>query len=123
MAFYQEQSGWGAPAPARQASWEQQQQAPPSRSGTTQVDWHKRITEKELADARAGANSVAAREDNLAFHAQIDEVDRAIDNLVKSGKFPFMTPARRDSMPLGAGRPFVDFGTLTQSASNSSGIC
>jgi len=38
------------------------------------------------------------------------EVDRAIDNLVKSGKL-FGMPTRRDSMPLvGAPRPYSDYG-------------
>ncbi|KAF2100404.1 hypothetical protein NA57DRAFT_54494 [Rhizodiscina lignyota] len=81
MAYYGEPS-WNAPA--RQASWEQQQQAPPSRSG---------------------ANSAGAHEDIMAFHSQIDEVDRAIDNLVKSGKFPFGMPGRRDSMPVMGAAP------------------
>lgn len=36
------------------------------------------------------------------------EVDRAIDNLVKSGKL-FSAP-RRDSMPLMMGRHFTDYG-------------
>lgn len=59
----------------------------------------------------AGATSTTAPEDSLAFHYQIDEVDRAVDNLVKSGKFPFMAQNRRDSMPMSTARPFVDFGT------------
>jgi len=43
---------------------------------------------------------------------QIEEVDRAIDNLAKSGKmFPNMPgPGRRESMPLAGGppRPFSE---------------
>ena len=41
------------------------------------------------------------------------EVDRAIENLFKSGKI-FSMPPRRDSMPMGAvpGRSFPEFGKL-----------
>ncbi len=40
----------------------------------------------------------------------VKEVDRAVDNLVKSGKL-FGMPSRRDSMPLvGAPRPYSDYG-------------
>jgi hypothetical protein len=38
----------------------------------------------------------------------IEEIDRAVDNLVKSGKL-FAGP-RRDSMPLMMGRHFPDYG-------------
>jgi len=42
------------------------------------------------------------------------EVDRAIDNLMKSGKFPvmgFSPPGpRRDPLPMVASRPYQDFG-------------
>lgn len=61
MSFYEPQ-GWQAPV--RQASWEQP--PPPSRSG---------------------ASSTSQREDGGAFATQFEEVDRAIDNLIKSGKF------------------------------------
>ncbi|KAL2401321.1 hypothetical protein ABEF93_004964 [Exophiala dermatitidis] len=83
MSFYEPQ-GWQAPA--RQASWEQP--PPPSRSG---------------------ASSTSQREDSNAFATQFEEVDRAMDNLVKSGKF--YTPGPRPSpMSMPAGRPGVDFG-------------
>lgn len=68
----------------RQTSWDQP--VPPSRSGAT---------------------SASQGEDSLAFASQFDEVDRAIDNLVKSGKF-FPGP-RRDSMPMMIGRPYTDY--------------
>ncbi|KAK7206415.1 hypothetical protein BZA70DRAFT_135022 [Myxozyma melibiosi] len=42
------------------------------------------------------ANSLPVEETG-AFSSQIDEVERALDNLIKSGKF---FPARRDGMPL-----------------------
>ncbi|KGO36067.1 hypothetical protein PEX1_061250 [Penicillium expansum] len=83
MSSYYEPQGWQAPA-ARQASWEQP--APPSRSGSS---------------------SVSQREDIPAFSSQFDEVDRAIDNLVKSGKL--WNAPRRDSMPMMMGRPYPDY--------------
>ncbi|KAJ5794859.1 hypothetical protein N7457_001458 [Penicillium paradoxum] len=83
MSSYYEPQGWQAPT-ARQASWEQP--APPSRSGSS---------------------SVSQREDIPAFSSQFDEVDRAIDNLVKSGKL--WNAPRRDSMPMMMGRPYPDY--------------
>jgi len=64
MSYY-DNSSWSA-APGRQPSWEQP--APPSRSGTS---------------------SVGARDEANSFTYQFAEVERAIDNLVKSGKMPF----------------------------------
>ncbi|RDI79046.1 hypothetical protein Vi05172_g10972 [Venturia inaequalis] len=64
MSYYENQASWSAPN--RQPSWEQP--APPSRSGTS---------------------SVGAREEINSFTYQFAEVERAIDNLVKSGKMPF----------------------------------
>ncbi|KAF1987958.1 hypothetical protein K402DRAFT_419818 [Aulographum hederae CBS 113979] len=85
MSYYDGGSAsWSAPG--RQPSWEQP--APPSRSGTS---------------------SAVESEQQQAFASQFEEVDRALDNLVKSGKFPFGAGLpRRDSMP-GPGRPYVDF--------------
>ncbi|KAJ5495125.1 hypothetical protein N7539_000241 [Penicillium diatomitis] len=82
-ASYYEPQGWQAPT-ARQASWEQP--APPSRSGSS---------------------SVSQRDDSPAFSSQFDEIDRAIDNLVKSGKL--WTAPRRDSMPMMMGRPYPEY--------------
>ncbi|BCS29816.1 uncharacterized protein APUU_80119A [Aspergillus puulaauensis] len=82
MAYYEPQ-GWQAPS-SRQASWEQP--VPPSRSGSS---------------------SVSQRDDIPAFSSQFDEVDRAIDNLVKSGKL--WAAPRRDSMPLMMGRPHPEY--------------
>ncbi|EXJ79661.1 hypothetical protein A1O3_07941 [Capronia epimyces CBS 606.96] len=83
MSFYEPQ-GWQAPV--RQASWEQP--PPPSRSG---------------------ASSTSQREDGNAFAIQFEEVDRATDNLLKSGKF--YTPGPRPmSMSVPGGRPGGDFG-------------
>ncbi|KAJ8224826.1 hypothetical protein LV159_002025 [Aspergillus fumigatus] len=83
MAYYDPQA-WQAP-PARQASWEHPVQ-PPSRSGSS---------------------SVSQRDEMPAFSSQFDEVDRAIDNLVKSGKL--WTAPRRDSMPMAMGRPYPEY--------------
>lgn len=98
MSYYNEQP-W--PAPGRQPSWEQPQ--PPSRSGNS---------------------STVNRDEALAFVSQFDEVERAADNLAKSGKF--WSPqqqqqqqgqqqgggpgGRRESMPMMAPRPYPDHG-------------
>jgi hypothetical protein len=63
--------------------------------------------EQQTPPARSGASSAVPREDSAAFMTQLEEVDRAVDNLVKSGKM-FM-PGRRDSMPMvGAPRAFPE---------------
>ncbi|KAF2803451.1 uncharacterized protein BDZ99DRAFT_165029 [Mytilinidion resinicola] len=87
MSYY-DNASW--PAPGRQPSWEQQ--PPPSRSG---------------------ASSTVNRDEIVAFSAQFEEVDRAAENLAKSGKsFGVGTPGpgRRDSMPINAGRPYSEYG-------------
>lgn len=82
MSYY-DNSQWQA---AGQAGWDQQ--TPPARSG---------------------ASSVAPREEATAFSSQLEEVDRAIENLFKSGKI-FNMPVRRESMPMGGpGRVYPDF--------------
>jgi hypothetical protein len=64
--------------------------------------------EQQTPPARSGASSAVPREDSTAFSTQIEEVERAIDNLVKSGKM-FSMPGRRDSMPMvGAPRAFPE---------------
>ncbi|KIV90808.1 hypothetical protein, variant 1 [Exophiala mesophila] len=80
MSFYEPQA-WQAPV--RQSSWEQP--PPPSRSG---------------------ASSASQREDTVAFTTQFEDVDRAIDNLVKSGKI--YAPGSR-AMPPHTFRPGADF--------------
>ncbi|KAI9866313.1 MAG: hypothetical protein M1813_001435 [Trichoglossum hirsutum] len=83
MSYYDNQA-WSNSG--RQPSWEQP--APPTRS--------------------AGANSAVQRDESVAFGSQFEEVDRAVDNLVKSGKL--FGPSRRDSMPvMGGPRPYPDF--------------
>ncbi|KAL1639706.1 hypothetical protein SLS58_007604 [Diplodia intermedia] len=92
-AYYANEQAWPA---GRQPSWESP--APPSRSGTS---------------------STVQRDDGAAFASQIEEVERAIENLYKSGKMPMfggaggvpgMPPVpgvpRRDSMPPMGGRPY-----------------
>lgn len=56
----------------------------------------------------SGTSSVSQHEEPSAFASQFDEVDRAIDNLVKSGKLPFSVP-RRDSMPMMMGRHYPEY--------------
>lgn len=88
-SFYDNDTAWSAPG--RQSSWEQQ--AAPSRSNT--------------------ASALSQQPEYSAFASQFEEIDRATDNLMKSGKwFPGQaqpaaasSPARRESMPV-AGRPF-----------------
>jgi len=71
-------------------------------SAAAQPGW-----EQQTPPARSGASSAVPREDSAAFMTQLEEVDRAVDNLVKSGKM-FM-PGRRDSMPMvGAPRAFPE---------------
>lgn len=55
---------------------QQQQQWPAGQSG-----W-----DHQTPPVRSGASSTVPREESAAFVQQIEEVDRAIDNLVKSGK-------------------------------------
>ncbi|KAH6630561.1 hypothetical protein B0J18DRAFT_105138 [Chaetomium sp. MPI-SDFR-AT-0129] len=63
--------------------------------------------------ARSGASSVIPREEAAAFTHQLEEVDRAIDNLVKSGKMFGGAGGRQGRPPAGPGsRPHsvADFG-------------
>lgn len=84
MSYY-DNASW--PAPGRQPSWEQP--PPPSRSGTS---------------------STVNRDEITAFSAQFEEVDRAAENLAKSGKsFGVPGTSRRDSMPVIAGRPYSEY--------------
>ncbi|KAK0628248.1 hypothetical protein B0T17DRAFT_504945 [Bombardia bombarda] len=81
----------------------QQQQWPPSAG---QSNWEHQTP----PPARSGANSAVPREESAAFVHQIEEVDRAIDNLVKSGKMFGMPGGRRESQPNpGPARRYPDF--------------
>lgn len=64
--------------------------------------------DKQIPPARSGASSAVPREDLSAFSSQLEEVDRAIENLFKSGKI-FNMPSRRESMSVGGpGRVFPE---------------
>lgn len=82
MSFYDNnENSWAVPG--HQPSWDQQ--AAPSRSAT--------------------ASALSNQSDVNAFASQFEEIDRATDNLMKSGKWlpgPAVTvggPGRRESMP------------------------
>lgn len=87
MAYYNDPN-WSSPAPGRQSSWEQP--PPPSRSGSS--------------------STVNTHEAN-AFASQFEEVERAHENLIKSGKPfgpgfpPHAGGGRRESMPMMGGGP------------------
>ncbi|KAL8726944.1 MAG: hypothetical protein Q9166_006365 [cf. Caloplaca sp. 2 TL-2023] len=102
MSFYEAQS-WQLPM--RQGSWDPP--PPPSRSGMSGNE----INYKGSGSLGGlGTSSAIPRDENSAFDMQIEEVDRALDNLNKSGKL-FMSSSRRDSMPmLGGPRQYSDFG-------------
>lgn len=89
-SFYDNDNSWSGSG--RQPSWEQQ--PPPSRSGTGSAASHQ--------------------SDSNAFASQFEEIERATDNLMKSGKwYPGPAsgsgapgaPGRRESAP-GMGRGF-----------------
>ncbi|KAK3330675.1 hypothetical protein B0H66DRAFT_71787 [Apodospora peruviana] len=71
MSAYYENPQWSAPA--AQSGWEHQTPPP----------------------ARSGASSAIPREEPAAFSYQLEEVDRAIDNLLKSGKMFSGVPGGR----------------------------
>ncbi|KAK3711248.1 hypothetical protein LTR37_009842 [Vermiconidia calcicola] len=81
MSFYDNDPSWSNPA--RQSSWEQP--PPPSRSGT--------------------GSTVSSPTDSNAFASQFEEIDRATDNLMRSGKwFPGQMQSmasRRESVQSG----------------------
>ncbi|KAF1938306.1 hypothetical protein EJ02DRAFT_425849 [Clathrospora elynae] len=120
MAYYQNDPAWSSPAPGRQSSWEQPQ--PPSRSGTGHSGYNGGGAPIHM-DAGAGATTNSY--DGSAFAKQFEDVDRAIENLAKSGKpfGPGFPPApmgastsasRRESMPMMPGgaagpRPYPDY--------------
>jgi len=111
MSYYNDPT-WAGPAPARQQSWEQPQ--PPSRSGASS---NVQTGGGPPSNVGPGANSSINRDEANAFACQLDEVERAIENLIKSGKpfgpgfGPQAGPGRRESMPMvgGAPRPYPDY--------------
>ncbi|KAJ5688942.1 hypothetical protein N7462_003334 [Penicillium macrosclerotiorum] len=114
MSSYYEPQGWQAPA-ARQASWEQP--VPPSRSGSSSVS--QREDSPAFSSQFDGTQSRSlsfllpsfppdVSGGPTVFNASVQiEVDRAIDNLVKSGKL--WNAPRRDSMPMMMGRPYPEY--------------
>jgi hypothetical protein len=97
MSFYDNEKSWSGPG--RQSSWEHQQPSqPPSRSAST--------------------SAAPIHVDSTAFALQFEEIARATDNLMKSGKwYPGSTQAtptsaapaaRRESMPVVSRTP--DYG-------------
>ncbi|GAD97385.1 conserved hypothetical protein [Paecilomyces variotii No. 5] len=125
MSSYYEPQGWQAPV--RQVSWEQP--VPPSRSGASSVSQREESTafssqfdgllraihdslfsmfdRSEYGERLGGNKDFPEKWSANVWLAFSTEVDRAIDNLVKSGKL-FSAP-RRDSMPLMMGRHFTDY--------------
>ncbi|KAK1758550.1 hypothetical protein QBC47DRAFT_375045 [Echria macrotheca] len=84
MSAYYEPSQW---PPTGQSGWDHQTPPP----------------------ARSGASSAIPREESTAFSYQMEEVDRAIDNLVKSGKMYGMPGNRREFNPPGPARVYPAF--------------
>ncbi|KAI0008191.1 hypothetical protein F4779DRAFT_618854 [Xylariaceae sp. FL0662B] len=90
MSQYYGESQWPGAGPA-QSTWDHQTPPPPARSG---------------------ANSAIPREEVAAFSYQLEEVERAIDNLVKSGKMygPHARHGRGASGPGGPRPHSLEFG-------------
>ncbi|KAL9586240.1 MAG: hypothetical protein Q9212_001016 [Teloschistes hypoglaucus] len=105
MSFFEAQS-WQLPV-RQQASWDEP--PPPSRSGM--VDRSVETRDPMLTRSK-GASSAVQRDENFAFDTQIEEVDRAVDNLSKTGKLFSGGPLRRDSMPMmGGPRSYSEYGS------------
>lgn len=86
MSYYENQG----PAQWPSGNQQQQQQQPPPT-------W-----DHQTPPTRSGASSALPREEPVAFSHQLEEVDRAIDNLVKSGKM-FNMGGRHGRVPPGGG--------------------
>lgn len=109
MSFSYEPQGWQAPAPARQPSWEQISDA--SRSSPATPDGN--------AFAMQFEGRLCTKYQEAYTDLSCEEVDRALDNLVKSGKV-FPGGPRREPMPMMAmGRPYPDYGWSTFSSLES----
>ncbi|KAI1854321.1 hypothetical protein JX265_012490 [Neoarthrinium moseri] len=100
MSQYYGDSQWlGAGGAGGQPGWDHQTPPPPP--------------------ARSGASSAIPREEPTAFSQQIEEVDRAIDNLVKSGKM--FGGANGPRHGRGASGPGPQFGGDARSGGPSGG--
>ncbi|KUI60833.1 hypothetical protein VP1G_08044 [Cytospora mali] len=95
MSYYGD-AQWPASA-GSQPGWDHQ--TPPTRSGLPPNNSRDSATIDTL---RPGASSTIPREEATAFWYQFEEVERAIENLVKSGKM-FGAPGGRH--PRGPGGP------------------
>ncbi|KAL8694121.1 MAG: hypothetical protein Q9218_001174 [Villophora microphyllina] len=105
MSFYEPQS-WQLPL-RQQASWDEP--PPPSRSGTAHSSAGMLI---QVLINYQGTSSTVQRDEETAYACQYEEVDRALDNLNKTGKLFTGSPYRRDSMPMmGGSRGYVEFGS------------
>ncbi|KAL7276528.1 hypothetical protein RUND412_000488 [Rhizina undulata] len=92
--------------PQPSTSWQNSRPGWDARSGTTPIQNHyHRPHASESVDLTNRITAQMKPEDPAAFGSQIDaEVDRAVDNLVKSGKM--FAPPRRESMPVMGPRGF-----------------
>ncbi|KAL8642115.1 MAG: hypothetical protein Q9228_001173 [Teloschistes exilis] len=73
---------------------------------------HTVVKSDQVLTGSKGASSAVQRDENFAFDTQIEEVDRALDNLSKTGKLFTGGPVRRDSMPMmGGPRSYSEYGT------------
>ncbi|KAI5791850.1 hypothetical protein EDC01DRAFT_717485 [Geopyxis carbonaria] len=100
MSYYEPQSP---------ASWQQNQRSGWDSRSAVSTPGQASFNKNELivhgqADMTTRFTAQSKPEDPAAFGSQLDEVDRAVDNLVKSGKM-FNAP-RRDSMPMMGPRGF-----------------
>lgn len=124
MSYYENQ------AQTQASTWQSSRPNWEGRAGTTPVQTHfPRSHASDPSDLTARYTAQMKSEDPAAFGAQIDgkrfisrinlvlyykvltsyiEVDRAVDNLVKSGKM--FAPQRRDSLPVLSPRGFPEHG-------------
>lgn len=122
MSYYESQTAWQSSRP----NWEQR------AAGTTPIQAHFPRSHASDSDLTIRYTTSMKPEDPSAFGSQIDgdyqplkptlgpidyvtnsslEVDRAVDNLVKSGKM--FAPQRRDSLPVMGPRGFpVEHGEM-----------
>ncbi|RPB10452.1 hypothetical protein P167DRAFT_491019 [Morchella conica CCBAS932] len=104
MSYYENQ------AQTQASTWQSSRPNWEGRAGTTPVQTHfPRSHASDPSDLTARYTAQMKPEDPAAFGAQIDEVDRAVDNLVKSGKM--FAPQRRDSLPVLSPRGFPEHET------------
>ncbi|KAG0634933.1 hypothetical protein HOY80DRAFT_1012232 [Tuber brumale] len=97
MSYYESQTSWQNQS--NRPNWDQR------AAGSTPVQTHfPRSHASDPSDLTVRYTASMKPEDPSAFGSQLDEVDRAVDNLVKSGKM--FAPQRRDSLPVMGPRGF-----------------